>query len=97
MLAFERRGEWRMICLDTNIAVAAATWESVETKMKDATRLYLRSFTPTELRQGTYIRLAPATYRARWWFRKTVVRLMRLLSGPIRATYDINTSLLSFA
>ena len=97
MLAFEHRGEWRMICIDTDIAVAAATWEEIEAKMKDAISLYLRSFTPDELRQGKYIRIAPASYRARWWFRQTVGRLMRLISGPIRATYDVDTSMLSFA
>ncbi len=97
MLAFERQDGWRMICLDTDIAVAAATWDELESKMKDAMTLYLRSFTGEELQRGAYIRLAPISYRVRWWFRWNIVRLMRLLSGPIRATYDISTSRLNFA
>lgn len=97
MLAFERQDGWRMICLDTDIAVAAETWAELESKMKDAMGLYLRSFSSDELQGKAYIRLAPSSYRLRWWFRWNVVRLMRLLSGPIRATYDITTSRLSFA
>ena len=97
MLAFERHDGWRMICLDTDIAVAAVTWDELESKMRDAMRLYLLSFTYEELQQRVYVRLAPVSYRVRWWFRWNVVRLMHLLSGPIRATYDIDTSRLSFA
>jgi hypothetical protein len=65
--------------------------------MKDAMGLYLRSFSAEQLQNHAYIRLAPVGYRVRWWFRWNVIRLMRLLSGPIRATYDISTSRLSFA
>src|SRR5438045_3718047 len=91
------RGLLHMICLETDIIVAATDWDSLHQKMRDATLLYLQSFSREELERGSYVRLAPLKYRIRWSVGVVLSRLLRFLSGPIEAIYDPQSSNLRFA
>jgi hypothetical protein len=97
MIVFKTRNEWTMICLETYIAVQASVWEDLETKMRDATQIYFQSFTKEAIERGEYIRKAPIGYRLLWSFRSTFLGLTRLISGPLRATYDPLHERLQFA
>ena len=97
MYAFRKGEMWYMLSLDTNIAVQARSWEELTEKMKDATILYLESFSPQELATGKWIRKAPVKYWIAWRFKHTFVRAMNLLNGPLEADYDPTTSRMRFA
>jgi hypothetical protein len=97
MIVFKRQNEWTMICLETYIAVQANLWEELEAKMRDATQIYFQSFSPEAIERGEYLRIAPLTYRLLWSFRSVFLGLTKLVSGPIRATYDPLHSRLQFA
>jgi hypothetical protein len=97
MIVFKKRGEWVMVCLETYIAVQAQAWEDLETKMRDATQLYFQSFSAEAIVRGEYLRMAPLSYRFLWAFRFAFLGLTRLISGPLRATYDPLQSRLHFA
>lgn len=86
-----------MMCLDTDILVEADSWDNLIQKMEDATILYLRSFSDSELAQGAYIRKAPVSYQLRWVLVKTLMVLFHWLSGPRKAIYDPQSSHLRFA
>lgn len=86
-----------MICLETYIAVQASVWEDLETKMRDATQLYFQSFSSDAIQRGEYVRLAPYRYRVLWSFRNVFLGLTRLISGPLRASYDPQQARLHFA
>ncbi|HET6400522.1 MAG TPA: hypothetical protein VFH95_03905 [Candidatus Kapabacteria bacterium] len=97
MMAFGTEGDLKMICLDTDIVVAADNWDTLFRKMKDATLLYLRSFSSEELQAGAYIRKAPFKYQVRWKLGMTLSRIIRFISGPTEAIYDPQSSNLRFA
>ena len=62
VLFFEHQNVIRGICLETNIAVQAETFEGATQKMQDATILYMTSFSPEELIKQEYLRPAPVKY-----------------------------------
>ena len=97
MIVFKRQNEWTMICLETYIAVQANLWEELEAKMRDATQIYFQSFSADAVERGEYIRMAPLSYRFLWSFRSLFLGLTKLISGPLRATYDPLNSRLQFA
>jgi hypothetical protein len=97
MYAFRKGEKWYMLSLDTSIAVQADSWEELTEKMKDATILYLESFSQAELAEGKWVRNAPLKYRMIWQFKDSFVRAMHLLSGPLEANYDPLTSRMRFA
>jgi|SRR5665213_2206853 len=97
MIVFKGRQEWTMICLETYIAVQAEVWEDLETKMRDATQLYFQSFSAEAIERGEYVRMAPVSYRLLWSFRSVFLGLTKLISGPLRATYDPSQARLQFA
>jgi hypothetical protein len=97
MIVFKGRNEWTMICLETYIAVQAPVWEEIETKMRDASQLYFQSFSAEAIERGEYIRMAPMTYRLLWSFRAAFLSITKLISGPLRATYDPLHARLQFA
>lgn len=97
MIVFKGRDEWTMICLETYVAVQAHVWEDLENKMRDATQLYFQSFSSDAIERGEFIRMAPLSYRLLWTFRSVFLGLTKLISGPLRATYDPLQSRLQFA
>jgi len=86
-----------MICLETYIAVQAQSWEDLETKMRDAAQLYFQSFGTDAIERGEYMRMAPLSYRLLWSFRSVFLGLTKLISEPLRATYDPLHARLQFA
>ena len=97
MMAFDDEELWNMICLDTDIAVSAKSFDELIKKMEDATILYLKSFSQEELLRRAYIRKAPASYRLKWHISTKLFGLLKLLSGPSEAIYDATDSHLRFA
>jgi len=63
MLLVRRSDRVDMICLETNVAVSANTDSEASEKMRDASLLYLSSFSSEEIVAGSYKRLAPLKYR----------------------------------
>jgi hypothetical protein len=63
MLLMFREGKVDIICLETNIAVTGANEPEAIAKMRDATTLYLESFSDQEIAKRKYKRPAPLKYQ----------------------------------
>ena len=79
MLSMFREGRVDIICLETNIAVSGANEQEAIQKMRDASILYLESFTPQEIASGKHRRLAPLKYQ--------MMSLITALVHNMRRTY----------
>lgn len=98
MLAFVKDRRFYMICLETDIAVVADSFEQLQYKMSDAIISYFNTFSAEEIEAGKYIRKAPRKYRI-------IYRTKQLLSfvenvrnfTSKKAYYDNHSEHLRFA
>jgi hypothetical protein len=99
VLCFPRENIFRLICLETDIAVEGNTIKEAKDKMGDALTLYLTSFTDDELNSWAFIRKAPIQYSFFWHigsFASTISKMRNHLSS-LKAIYNPKSTNLSFA
>ncbi len=99
MLPLVRRDRIILLCVDTDIAVEAVSWEEAQLKMRDALVSYFRTFSEAEIERGDYARPSPLRYRIRWHVRWFAVRTLHLVERlkSLRANYDPIRNLVRFA
>lgn len=62
VISYLKNDNYYAICLDTDIMVHGNSSLEVKSKMIDAIKVYMRSFSKEEIKQGKYIRKAPLRY-----------------------------------
>lgn len=98
MLAFVKDNRFNMICLETDIAVVADSFEELKLKMVDATISYFKTFTDEEILAGKYLRKAPLKYRFLYKVRNISAILEAIKNyNSEKAYYDNNSEHLRFA
>ena len=99
MLPLVRRDRIVLLCVDTDIAVEAGSWDEAQLKMRDALVSYFRTFSEAEIERGDYARPSPLLFRLRWKVRWFAVRTLHLVERlkSLRANYDPIHNLVRFA
>jgi hypothetical protein len=69
LLVVYKENKFQSICLDTNIANRADSFDQLKQKIFDSTSLYLNSFSEDELLNKAYVRKAPLKYELIWHFK----------------------------
>ncbi|MHB1686961.1 MAG: hypothetical protein ACYCVH_06285 [Ignavibacteriaceae bacterium] len=95
-LVFENGNKFKAICLDTNIANRADTFELLKQKILDSTLLYLRSFSEEEINNKEYIRRTSLQYYILWYTPRIARRFIRK-SLHNEVEFDTSSGKLSFA
>lgn len=98
MFVYVENNRFYMICLDTDIAVVADSFEQLKIKMADATISYFKTFTDEEILIGKYIRKSPLRYRFFYQMQNIIVLVEWIKNFTSRkAYYDNNSEHLRFA
>ncbi|MBI5464366.1 MAG: hypothetical protein HY966_05370 [Ignavibacteriales bacterium] len=95
VMGFVRGGEYRLICLDTDIVVSASSIEEAKSKMANAIVSYFKAFSTEELEQGLFLRKAPLLYFLLWHMGTIAGRLVYFFSSI--ANYDPSSHSLKLA
>lgn len=96
VFGFSRKGQYYLLCLDTDIAVRADSLEEAKKKMIDALGSYLETFSQKEISQARYVRYSPIRYRIAWYL-GMAAGFMRQLVQSLNASYNPNSGQLRFA
>jgi hypothetical protein len=98
MFAYVHNNRFYMICLDTDIAVVADSFNQLLSKMEEATLSYFKSFKDEEILAGKYIRKAPLKYRVLYKVQSVVVFIQWIRNyNSKKAYYDNSSGHLRFA
>jgi hypothetical protein len=98
VLGYNYEGDFRLICIETNIAVEAETLHEAKSKMRDAVLSYFQTFSEEEIEAGAYLRKAPLRYSTLWYVARCTMGL-RWISVFFRSlvTYDPRSNQLKLA
>jgi hypothetical protein len=66
IIGFNHEGDFRLICLETSVAIQAETLHGANQKMQDAILSYFQTFNKEEIEAGAYLRKASMKYYVMW-------------------------------
>lgn len=97
IMAFEDKGKFFAICIDTNIVVRGETMQNAKDKMIDAISSYLNTFSVEEINSGQYVRIAPFKYRFLYKALPKVIRFLKLITQTSKIEYNPDSKNVRFA